>query len=55
MSTVNIADAMENLDELIDRVLKNETITITRDGKDIAQLTPIDKARRAAQPHSAKK
>jgi prevent-host-death family protein len=46
MDSYSVHEAMEKLDELIDRVLKNETITITRDGKEIVQLAPVARPRR---------
>lgn len=35
-------EAKTHLSELLDRVEKGETITITRHGRDIARLTPVD-------------
>jgi len=39
MSEIALFDAKNCLSELIDRVLKGETIIITRRGKAVAQLT----------------
>jgi prevent-host-death family protein len=44
MATMSIADAKAHLSELVDRVEAGETISITRRGKPVAQLTA------AAQP-----
>lgn len=40
MNEIALFDAKNRLSELIDRVLKGETITITRRGKPVAQLVP---------------
>lgn len=40
MTEVALFDAKNRLSELIDSVLAGETITITRRGKVVAQLTP---------------
>jgi antitoxin (DNA-binding transcriptional repressor) of toxin-antitoxin stability system len=49
MSTFSVAEAMEKLDELIDRVLKNETIVIiAQDGRPVAELKPILQPEREA-------
>jgi prevent-host-death family protein len=59
MSEVALFDAKNRLSELIDRVLKGETIIITRRGKAVAQLTlPQAEGARAqsavAQLHAAR-
>ncbi len=41
MSEHNIADAKEHLAELIDRALGGETVLITRDGRPVNELKPI--------------
>lgn len=60
MSEIALFDAKNRLSELIDRVLKGETIIITRRGKPVAQLAPpqanSSRAQDAvAQLHSARK
>jgi antitoxin (DNA-binding transcriptional repressor) of toxin-antitoxin stability system len=47
MSTYSVAEAMENLDELIDRVLKGEEVLIEREGQRV-QLRPIAEHRSEA-------
>jgi prevent-host-death family protein len=46
MSAYNEADARKRLPELIDRVLRGESVTITRRGKPVVELRPIAKAPR---------
>jgi prevent-host-death family protein len=43
MSAYSEADARKRLPELIDRVLRGESVTITRRGKPVAELRPIAK------------
>jgi prevent-host-death family protein len=40
MQTVGAYEAKTHLPELLDRVAKGETITITKHGKPVAQLVP---------------
>lgn len=44
MSTVGTFDAKTHLSELLDRVANGDEITITRNGKPIARLVPVDAA-----------
>jgi prevent-host-death family protein len=41
MVTVNLAEAKAKLSELIDKVVSGETVTITRHGKPVAQLSGV--------------
>ncbi|MDN2583910.1 type II toxin-antitoxin system prevent-host-death family antitoxin [Aquibium sp. ELW1220] len=45
MRTVSIAEAKAHLSDLASRVAAGETVTITRHGKPIAQLTAVDEPR----------
>ncbi len=51
MHTADIAQARSQLDDLLDRVARGETVTITRNGAAVARLvaidSPEDRARRA--------
>lgn len=47
MSIYSIADAKDQLSELIDRVLKGEGVVITRHGRPLVELKPIDEPARA--------
>ena len=40
METVGAFEAKTHLDELLDRVERGESVTITRDGKPVAELVP---------------
>jgi prevent-host-death family protein len=42
MHTVGTFEAKTHLSELLDRVAKGDEITITRNGKPIARLVPVD-------------
>ena len=46
MIDVNLADAKARLSELVDRVLAGETVCIRRRGKPVAQLGPVERARK---------
>jgi prevent-host-death family protein len=46
MDTVSLAEAKARLSELVTRAADGETVQITRRGKPIAQLTPIQKPRK---------
>ena len=46
MASMSIADAKAHLSELVDRVEAGETISITRRGKLVAQLTAAPKPRK---------
>lgn len=49
MERVNIAEARERLEELIDRAAAGETIVIAREDGPDAQLTAADRASQAMQ------
>ena len=40
MHTIDVGEAMTNLDELLDRVAQGEEICIARHGKPVARLVP---------------
>ena len=42
MSKHSVADAKNNLPELIDRALAGEDVTITRHGRPVAELRPVE-------------
>lgn len=46
MDAINLADAKAHLSELIDRVEAGDSLTITRRGKPVAQLTAVTKSRK---------
>ena len=46
MSSHSVAEAKNKLSELIDRVLDGEGVTITRHGKPVVELKPVE-----APPH----
>ena len=48
MTTIGAYEAKTHLSELLKRVEKGETITITRHGIAIALLTPVDSTNREA-------
>ncbi len=43
MSTDNIAEAKDQMSELIDRALKGEGVVITRHGRPLVELKPIER------------
>jgi prevent-host-death family protein len=47
MSAYSIAEAKDQLSELIDRALKGEGVVITRHGRPLVELKPIDEPARA--------
>jgi prevent-host-death family protein len=47
MSTYSVAKAKNQLSELIDRALKGEGVVITRHGRPIVELKPINEPARA--------
>ncbi len=59
MATVGAFEAKTHLSQLLDRVAKGETITITRHGTPVANLVPIepgvDFARRSAAVEKLKR
>ncbi|QNT69181.1 type II toxin-antitoxin system Phd/YefM family antitoxin [Defluviicoccus vanus] len=42
MSTYSVADAKNQLSELIDRALRGEGVVITRHGRPMVELKPVD-------------
>jgi prevent-host-death family protein len=46
MSTVGAYEAKTHFAELLDRTERGETVVITRHGKPIAKLTPVEDSRR---------
>lgn len=46
MVTVNLAQAKARLSELIDEVEKGEGVVITRHGKPVARLSPIEQPKK---------
>ncbi len=47
MSTVSLRDAKAGLSSLVDEVTKGEFVTITRHGKPVAAIVPIEAAETA--------
>jgi prevent-host-death family protein len=45
MNTINLADAKAHLSELVDRVEAGDSISITRRGRAVAQLTSVTRPR----------
>jgi prevent-host-death family protein len=45
MSTVSVRDARASLPRLIDRALSGEKVVITRKGRPVVRLTPIEPAK----------
>lgn len=43
MDAVSLADAKAHLSELVERAEAGETVVITKRGKPVAQLTPLEK------------
>lgn len=50
MNSVGVRDLRNHGGDVIDRVLRGETVVITRDGVEVAELCPL---RRAAAPSAA--
>lgn len=46
MSAVTLAEAKAHLSELVERAAAGETVSITRRGKPIAKITPLDEPRK---------
>ncbi|MFN3507247.1 MAG: type II toxin-antitoxin system Phd/YefM family antitoxin [Allorhizobium sp.] len=42
MATVSVRDVNTDLSELVDEVIKGGSVTITRDGKPVATLVPVE-------------
>jgi len=55
LNTVGTFEAKTHLSELLDRVANGDEITITRNGKPIARLVPIDSARAADRREVARR
>jgi prevent-host-death family protein len=49
MKTVGVYDAKTQLPRLLDEVERGETVTITRHGKPVARLVPIQERRLTAR------
>jgi len=48
--TVNIAEAKARLSELVERAATGESVVLTRRGKPLARLSPLDHPRRPVDP-----
>jgi prevent-host-death family protein len=46
MDSVGLAEAKARLSELIARVVEGETVEITRRGKPVARITPVERSRK---------
>jgi len=46
MEAISLAEAKARLSELVDRASRGESISITRRGKPVAQLTPAEAPRK---------
>ena len=46
MDSVSLAEAKARLSELVTRAAEGETVQITRRGKPVAQITPVERARK---------
>ena len=47
MSSHSVAEAKERLPELVERALRGEPVVITRDGRPVAELRPVEGLRKA--------
>lgn len=45
MDAVNVSDAKARFSELVDRAADGETVTITKRGRPVARLVPIEQPR----------
>ena len=45
MESISLAEAKARLSELVSRVAEGETVQITKRGKPVAQITPVQKPR----------
>lgn len=54
MTTISVYDARANLSKLIERALAGEDIVITRRGKPVARLTPLESALPPRKPGALK-
>lgn len=51
MKTVSLRDVNTDLSELVDEAIKGGSVTITRDGKPVATLVPVEQtAKTRAEP-----
>ncbi len=50
MSEYSIAESKNQLPSLIDRMLAGESVTITRRGRPVARLTPVENQARPRSP-----
>jgi prevent-host-death family protein len=48
-ATVGIYEAKSKFSELLDRVEAGETIAVTRHGKDVAYITPVNQGKSSAR------
>lgn len=46
MESISLAEAKARLSELVSRVAEGETVQITKRGKPVAQITPVQKPRK---------
>lgn len=46
MGSINLADAKAHLSELVERAAAGESMCVTRRGKPVAQITPIEQPRK---------
>jgi prevent-host-death family protein len=49
MSDVTIRDLRNRGGHVLDQVVRGETLTVTRDGKPVAELRPLDRAPLSAE------
>jgi prevent-host-death family protein len=49
MSDVTIRDLRNRGGRVLDQVVRGETLTVTRDGKPVAELRPLDRAPLSAE------
>ena len=47
MEAINLADAKARLSELADRVESGETVEVTRRGRPVMRLVPVEKEKKA--------
>lgn len=52
MSTVTLADAKARLSHLLDQVVAGGEVVITRRGRPIARISPVDKPKGSLKPRS---
>lgn len=50
MKSINIKDARQQFAKLVNSASKGETVTITRRGKTVAQIAPVQPATRPCLP-----